>query len=88
MKDALTVLGFVIFALPRPCANVDATTPLASFAFHTGNEPKIPAYYGKGEDRQILVFCMHISADRLHYKEIPVHILHAFDDPEPVEPTP
>ena len=81
-------LGLACLALPRPCADVDAATPIPAFTFHTGNEPKIPVYYGKGEDRQILVFCMHISADRLHYKEIPVHILHAFDDPEPVEPTP
>ena len=72
-------LSLLIFALPRPCADV-ATTPIPSFAFHTGNEPKIPVYYGKGEDRQILVFCMHVAADRHDYKEIPVHILMVFDD--------
>ena len=83
----MRLLALLIFALPRPCADVDATSPIPSFAFHTGAEPKIPVYYGKGKDRQILVFCMHVSVDRRDYKEIPIHIVHVFDDdPETTEP--
>lgn len=75
--------GSLVFALPRPCSNVDSAPSVPSYTFHTGAEPKIPVYYGKGVDRQILVFCVHV-APGIGYAQIPTHIIHVFDDPEPL----
>ena len=78
---ALIAVAPALALLPTPCLDPPIT-------FHTGNEPKIPVYYGNGEDRQILVFCVHV-APSLGYAETPVHMIRVFDDPEPpAETTP
>lgn len=73
--------GSLIFALPRPCADVGAVPSIPSYSFHSGAEPKVPAYYGKGADRQILIFCVHVVPD-VGFAQIVTHIVHVFDDPE------
>lgn len=94
---AVAVVGLVVaigiltllVALPASALRVAPCLDLGQLpiTFHTGTEPKIPVYYGKGADRQILVFCVHV-APGIGYAETPVHVLGVFDDPEPPAETP
>ena len=70
----------LLATVPRPC--LEAPQPL--YTFHTGNEKKFPLYVGEGENRQIIIFCLHNDPET-HYISWPAHVVALFDDPAPVE---
>lgn len=94
MRFVLVILSLVCLDGCFPSAQAARETPVYDptfppVVFHTGREPKLPVYYGKGADRQILIFCMHVTPENTNFADVPVHIVHAFDDPEkPAEPAP